>query len=123
MSDFGIVFGLALLPALGNFSGGLLAEYLPTSKRNLNRALHAASGIVIAIVAVELVPRALQATSGWIVAVAFGIGGLAYVALEALVERLQEKRSEGDDRTSMWMIYVAVAIDLFSRRGHDRRGA
>ena len=95
-------------------SGGLLAEYLPTSKRNLNRALHAASGIVIAIVAVELVPRALEATSGWIVAVAFGIGGLAYIALEALVERLQKKRAEGGDRTSMWMIYVAVAVDLFS---------
>ena len=75
MSDCAIVLGLALLPALGNFSGGLLAEYLPTSKRNLNRALHAASGIVIAIVAVELVPRALQATSGWIVAIAFGVGG------------------------------------------------
>ena len=113
MSDFAIVFGLALLPALGNFSGGLLAEYLPTSKRNLNRALHAASGIVIAIVAVELVPRALGATSGWVIAVAFGFGGLAYVGLQAVVERLQ-KRSAGDDRTSMWMIYIAVAIDLFS---------
>jgi len=99
VNEFAIVFGLALLPALGNFSGGLLAEYLPTSKRNLNRALHAASGIVIAIVAVELVPRALEATSGWIVAVAFGVGGLAYVELEALVERLQNKRSEGDHRT------------------------
>ncbi|MGH6886504.1 MAG: hypothetical protein ACREGK_10575 [Geminicoccales bacterium] len=104
MSDYLVVFGLALLPAFGNFSGGLMAEYLPTSKRNLNRALHAASGIVIAIVAVELVPRALPATSGSIVAFAFGLGGLAYVGLAALVERLQKKRSDGDDRTSMWMI-------------------
>jgi zinc transporter, ZIP family len=114
MKDYVTVLGLALLPALGNFSGGLFAEYLRTSKRNLNRALHAASGIVIAIVAVELVPRALEATSGWIVAIAFGVGGLAYVALEALVERLQKKRSGDEGRTGMWMIYIAVAVDLFS---------
>jgi ZIP family zinc transporter len=69
---------------------------------------------VIAIVAVELIPRALPATSGWIVAAAFGVGGLAYVALEALVERLQERGADDDDRTSIWMIYVAVAVDLFS---------
>ncbi|MEZ5936350.1 MAG: peptidoglycan-binding protein [Alphaproteobacteria bacterium] len=80
----------------------------------MNRALHAASGIVTAIVAVELIPRALQATSGWLVAVAFGAGGLAYLGLQALVERLQKQRSGDDDRTSMWMIYIAVAIDLFS---------
>ncbi|MGH6895990.1 MAG: hypothetical protein ACREJ5_05525 [Geminicoccaceae bacterium] len=59
-------------------------------------------------------PRALQATSGWVIAVAFGGGGLAYVGLHEVVERLQKKRSAGDDRTSMWMIYIAVAVDLFS---------
>lgn len=114
MSGFLTVLGLALLPALGNFSGGLLAEFRHVSKRNLNQALHAAAGIVLAIVAVELVPRALQSTSGWIVGLAFGLGGLAYVGLERVVERFQKRKGSGEDRTSMWMIYVAVATDLFS---------
>jgi hypothetical protein len=70
MNDFAVVLALALFPALGNFFGGLLAEFVPTSKRALNRALHAVAGVVIAIVAVELTPRALQATSGWLVAIA-----------------------------------------------------
>lgn len=56
MNDFLTVIGLALLPALGNFAGGIIAEAFQPSRRNLNRALHAAAGIVIAIVAVELMP-------------------------------------------------------------------
>ncbi|GAB4241534.1 MAG: hypothetical protein Kow0032_29530 [Methyloligellaceae bacterium] len=112
MSGLLTVLGLALLPAFGNFSGGLLAEFRQTSKRNLNRALHAAAGIVLAIVAVELVPRALENSSGWIVGIAFGLGGLAYVGIERLVERLQ--KGGGGESTSMWMIYIAVAVDLFS---------
>ncbi len=103
MGDFLIVMGLALLPAIGNFSGGLIAEFRQTSKRNLNRALHAAAGIVLAIVAVELMPRALNSASGWVLGVAFGLGGLAYVCIEKVVKHLQRPRGGGEDRTSMWM--------------------
>jgi ZIP family zinc transporter len=114
MNDFAVVLALALFPALGNFFGGLLAEFVPTSKRALNRALHAAAGVVIAIVAMELTPRALQATSGWMVAIAFGVGGVAYVALRAMVDWLQRNASDQGDRSGMWMVYLAVAVDLFS---------
>ena len=48
---------LALLPPAGNFAGGLLAESLPVTDRWLNRALHAAAGVVIAVVAFEIFPR------------------------------------------------------------------
>ena len=112
MRDLLTVLGLALLPAVGNFSGGLIAEYRQPSKINLNRALHAAAGIVLAIVAVELVPRALASTSGWVVGAAFGLGGLAYIGLQFLVERAQ--RRAGGGRPEMWMVYIAVAVDLFS---------
>ena len=50
---------LALMPAIGNFAGGLIAERLSGSRRVLNWALHAAAGIVIAVIAVELMPEAL----------------------------------------------------------------
>lgn len=113
MTELVVVCGLALLPALGNFLGGLLAEVAPTSKRTLNRALHAAAGIVIAIVAVELMPHALEAASGWVVGVAFGVGGAAYVALTALIERLQRQQPGSSSRTGLWMLYLAVAVDLF----------
>jgi ZIP family zinc transporter len=114
MSELLIVFGLALLPELGHFAGASIAEWFQTSPHNLNRALHAAAGIVIAIVAVELMPEALASLSGWIVGLAFGLGGVAYIGLDVVVERLQQRGADSSDRTGMWMIYIAVAIDLFS---------
>lgn len=90
----------------------MLAEFGKVTGRLLNWALHAASGIVIAIVAVELMPEALKSLSGWWIATAFGAGGVAYVLVEMAIEKWQ---SDGeDDWTSMWMIYVAVAVDLTS---------
>lgn len=104
---------LSLLPGAGNFAGGMAAEFWKTSPRLLNWALHAASGIVIAIVAVELIPEALGKLAGWWIAVAFAAGGVSYMLLESLTEKLQG--TSGDEsRTSMWMIYVAVAVDLTS---------
>lgn len=103
---------LSLLPGAGNFVGGMLAELGRTSDRLLNWALHGASGIVIAIVAVELMPEALKVLAGWWIAAAFAVGGILYVLIEAGVEKLQFRGGRG--RTAMWMIYVAVAVDLSS---------
>lgn len=115
MDSIWSVIGLALLPALGNFGGGLLAEFMATPQRRLNKALHAAAGIVIAVVAIELMPEALAKISAWIIALAFALGGLAYVAIEAAIEKLQKGRGkQGGANLGMWMIFVAVAMDLFS---------
>ncbi|MEQ8483931.1 MAG: peptidoglycan-binding protein [Pseudomonadales bacterium] len=103
-----LVLGLSLLPGLGNLAGALLAEF-GTTRRRLNLALHGASGIVIAVVAIEIMPEALENLSGWWIALAFSGGGLAYLATEMLLEKTQ---SGQDANTGMWMIYVAVAVDL-----------
>lgn len=115
MSDIWSVIGLALLPAIGNLTGGLVAEFTRTPGRRLNKALHAASGIVLAVVSVELMPEVLAVLSGWTVGIAFGVGGSAYIVIESLVDKIQQ--SQGGARAKnrgMWMIYIAVSIDLFS---------
>jgi ZIP family zinc transporter len=115
MDSIWTVIGLALLPALGNFGGGLLAEFFPTPQQRLNKALHAAAGIVTAVVAIEIMPEALANISAWIIALAFGMGGLAYVAIEATIQKLQEAHGrQGGSNLGMWMIFVAVTMDLFS---------
>lgn len=117
MDSFWFVLLLSLLPGAGNFAGGMVAEFSKTSAFMLNWALHAASGIVIAIVAVELIPEALGILAGWWIAAAFAGGGLTYVLVETLLERRQsagEDGEDGEDRSGMWMIYVAVAVDLTS---------
>lgn len=106
------VTALALLPALGNFAGALLAERVEATGRRLNLALHAAAGIVLAVIGVELLPRALGGAPPWQVVAAFALGGGAAVLIKYLISRLE--RSHGGGRASSWMIYIAVAVDLFS---------
>ncbi|MGD8464257.1 MAG: hypothetical protein PVI09_10375 [Anaerolineae bacterium] len=105
------VISLALLPAVGNFSGGLLAEWLKPSQHVLNLALHAATGIILAVVAVEVMPAALQGTPAWLLALAFLAGGSAHLLIETGIEHWQERKSAGAG-TGAWMVYVAVASDL-----------
>jgi len=98
---------LSLLVFGGNSVGALVAEFTSFSDRWRNRALHAAAGIVFAVVAVEIMPQALEVLAGWQIAASFLIGGSVYLGVQALIER----RSAG--RSRMWMIYLAVATDLF----------
>ena len=116
-----LVFLLALLPFAGNFAGGLLAEWVEVSEAWLNRALHAAAGIVVAVVAVEIMPEAVPVLTGWVIAAAFTVGGVLYLLADRFIEgRLQGEDADaagGNDtqtgRRRMWMIYLAVATDLF----------
>ena len=116
MNSYWMVLGLAFLPALGNFGGGLLAEFSTTRNHLLSKALHAAAGIVIAIVSTELMPEALEKISAWWVAGAFGLGGLAYVAISFVVDKLQtsSEKKNANSTSGMWMIYIAVSVDLAS---------
>lgn len=106
-----MVIGLAFLPALGNFGGGVLAEWLRPSQKLLNRALHAAAGIILAVISVEVMPEALRGASAWLLALAFLAGGGAYLLVEMGIERWQQSKSDGAG-AGAWMVYVAVAIDL-----------
>jgi ZIP family zinc transporter len=99
---------LSLLPFVGNFAGSLTAELFSPSDRWRNRALHAAAGIVVAVVAIEIMPEALQVLSGVQIAASFLAGGIVYLLAQAAIER----RVGGG--TQMWMIYLAVATDLFA---------
>lgn len=105
------VLYLASLPVIGNLSGGVLAEWLHPTAKNLNRGLHAATGVVLAIVAVKVMPEALRGASAWLLAPAFLSGGGAYMFLEAAIKRWQEKKKTGTG-PGVWMVYVAVTADL-----------
>ncbi|MCG0434593.1 hypothetical protein L4446_32350 [Pseudomonas aeruginosa] len=95
MDSIWLVLGLALLPALGNFSGGLAAEASRTTGRRLNYALHGAAGLVIAVVAVEIMPRVLENLSAWVIALAFALGGIAYVGADSTLTRTPIPRTSG----------------------------
>ena len=90
MSDYLHVLALALMPAFGNFAGGVLAELIPTSRRMLSWAPHAAAGIVLAVIGVELMPEALGGGAPpWAIVLGFCLGGAFYVLLEWTIDRMQ----------------------------------
>lgn len=106
-----IVVLLALIPAAANFLGGLLAEIREVSPAVLSAALHVAVGIVVAVVGLEVMPRALDIEGAWVPMVAFVAGAGLFLAIDAAAERLQQ-RGGGGGRA--WAVYAGVGLDLLS---------
>lgn len=113
-ADFLLVLLYAALPALGNMAGGLMAERMHVSPARLSLALHAAAGVVIAIVAVEIMPEALKVASPWLVLGAFVLGGLLLLGVERATRHVTARFGGGAKSASAWVIFAGVAIDLFS---------
>jgi ZIP family zinc transporter len=105
--------GFALIPAAGNFAGGLLAEAFPVSRRVLSYALHAAAGIVLAVVGLELMPEAVASTRPWAPALAFLAGGAFFVLADRGIDLVAGRLGQAAGK-SPWIIYFGVAMDLFS---------
>lgn len=103
---------LAALPAAANLLGGLAAEAVPISQRTLSWALHAAAGVVLGVVAVELLPEALHQQPEWLIIVAFVAGGLSFIGLDKAIDLVRARI--GGETAAPTAIYAAVAIDLFS---------
>lgn len=112
MDAYLLALAYAAMPALGNFAGGLLAEVVPVSRRTLSIALHAAAGVVVAVVGLELLPPAFAAGTPIVPIAAFVIGGIFYLGIDIGIERLSASRQSGS--SSPWVIWVGVAMDLFS---------
>ena len=112
MEAYLLALAYAAMPALGNFAGGVLAELLPVSRRMLSLALHGAAGIVLAVVGLELLPRAFAAGSPIVPVVAFVVGGGFYLAVDVGIERIRAARGGGAG--GAWGIWFGVAMDLFS---------
>ena len=122
MPELATVALLALLPPAGTVTGALVAEWVPVTDRWLSRGLHMAAGVVIAVVAIEIFPDALDAAPGWVLGLAAFAGGLLFLLAQRAIGRWADAdgASGGGDDTGqggggqMWMIYLATVTDLFA---------
>lgn len=111
---------LALLPAAGNFAGGAVAEFVRTTRQRLSLALHFAAGIIFGVISIELAPRVFEGAPPWLGAAGFFAGGVFYLLLESVIKRLTGESHGGpssdqdQEMSGAWVIYAAVAVDLFS---------
>jgi ZIP family zinc transporter len=104
---------LALLPAMGNLAGALVAEFRPISARTLSLALHLAAGMLIAIVGVKLVPLALTVDPAWAIVLALFAGGAFFMMIGRGMDRIQARYGR-QDSSSAWVIFLGVSVDLFA---------
>ena len=114
MTEFFQLIAIAFIPALGNFAGGVFAEFRTVSTRSLRLALHLAVGIVLGVVAVELAPRFMEANRPWITILAFFGGGCFAVAVDLLIGKLMKRSRGGEKSSGAWMIFFGTSVDLFS---------
>ncbi|WP_031511330.1 ZIP family metal transporter [Streptomyces megasporus] len=113
MNELGTVLLLALVPAAANLAGGVLSEVLPSSGRLLSAALHLATGIVIAVIGLELMPRALEADPAWAPLLAFIAGAGLFLGVDRFAGHLQARSASGGS-AAPYAIYSGTALDLFS---------
>lgn len=114
MDQYWYAMGLAMLPAIGNFAGGMIAEFLHLPGKALSFALHFAAGIIVAVVGIELMGTALQASQPWIIALTFVMGGGAAVLLDRAIDIIKLRFGKAGGSGGPWMIYAGVSVDLFS---------
>jgi ZIP family zinc transporter len=114
VSEFAVVMGLAMLPAVANFAGGGLAEIFRVSARALSLALHLAAGIVLAVVGLELMPEVLDTSTPWVPLLAFVAGGAVFIGLDRTVGYVQARMGGDEQQRGAFAIFGGVSMDLFS---------
>lgn len=112
MNGFLAVLALAVLPVGGNIFGAIVSEVSRTPKWVIGAALHAAAGVAIALVSVDLVPRIIDTTATWLFLTLFGVGALLSYAFARAAVRLTRHLKGGS--AGAWMVYMATAADLLS---------
>ncbi|QIG79358.1 ZIP family metal transporter [Stakelama tenebrarum] len=103
---------MALLPAAGTLSGILLAEWKPPSRAMRGAMLHAAAGFAMALVAIDLIPRAQERTGEWIIAAAVMIGSGLSLLLARMTGKLERWMDARTGAGGAWGAYSVVLIDL-----------
>lgn len=109
MPELSAVIAFALLPVVGNLVGIVLAESIRTPKWLVGASLHAAAGIAIGVVSVQLMPRIIGSTPGVLIYTGFLAGAVVSLVL-ALGVRFRGARGHGT--VAAWMVWIAVAADL-----------
>jgi len=112
MNEFMVVILLALLPVAGSVIGGIAPEFFKISPKNLGLALHATTGIILAVISIELIPRSLEAGNPFVIILAFIAGGIFFILIDQFIHI--QTRLSSSDKKGAWAIYLGILVDLFT---------
>lgn len=102
----------ALIPAVFILLGGFIGLIFSIKSTLKSIIQHFVAGIVLAAVAVDLLPKILNTGSTFTIAIGFIIGAVLMLLLMWLTERL-EKNVTAEQASSYLGAVIAVAIDIF----------
>lgn len=109
-TDFLSLAWLVMLPAVGTLCGAIAAEWWPLSRHAVGALLHAAAGVAVAVVSVELMPRILLDIATWQLVLGFLAGAAASLGMVKLTHRAVRRFQLGEK--GPWKVYLAIAVDL-----------
>ena len=112
MQDFLPILALALLPVVGNVIGTAIAELSRLPRWVIGAALHAAAGVAVALVSVDLMPRILGTTPTWLLVILFAAGAVISFGFAKVARWFCRFIKAGS--SGAWMVYMATAADLLS---------
>jgi len=105
------ILGLTLIPVGATLLGGAIATFKMPSAKARSLVQHFAAGVVMAVVAGELLPEMTREHRPLGVLIGFALGVALMLGVKALTERIERRDEQQGTGTSG--LLVAVGIDVF----------
>ncbi len=105
------ILGLTLIPVLATILGGAIATFKPPSERLRSLVQHFAAGVVLAVVAGELLPEMTKEHRPLGVVIGFILGVALMLGVKEITERIEG--SLGEKKNGKTGLLIAVGIDVF----------
>lgn len=105
------ILGLTMIPVAATVLGGAIAVVKVPSDKTRSLVQHFAAGVVMAVVAGELLPEMTREHRPLGVLIGFVLGVALMLGVKALTERIEQKDEQsGDGKAGL---LIAVGIDVF----------
>lgn len=105
------ILGLTMIPVAATVLGGAIAVFRVPSDKTRSLVQHFAAGVVMAVVAGELLPEMTREHRPLGVLIGFVLGVALMLGVKALTERIEQKDEQaGDGKAGL---LIAVGIDVF----------
>lgn len=106
-------FFAMIIPAIVASLGGLLAVFWNPSHQTRSLIQHFAAGVVLAALAVEVLPEiSREHAPGWIIIGAFAFGGLMMYIMKLWSMHLESQESASDEESLNYGLIAATFIDV-----------
>ncbi len=112
MSEFFLVVLIAATAAFLTYLGAPIAERFEVPQRAISAALQFAAGVLLAVVAISLLPPAVELGPETAIVIAFFVGGASFALFEYAMARQQQARSTNRLNAASVGFYVGILADM-----------